>query len=161
MGTSHRGGRRDRRQLKASAPTSDKPNYLTPHEAGHSQHGMENTAPSPFPSTTTGRNSHAEEAQDTGASTIKDTFASTSLHNTSDALNFLSHIASNSVDAQPWVIPQDVSGAAPAAPSNLETDPINVLQYHLVTIGALTSTQIAELLQRCYGLVVYNCEEVC
>jgi len=108
------------------------------------------------------------------AAVIEDTFASTNLHNTSDALNFLSQAAESAAATQ-LSDAQDVQQISNSGyPSQRNSVPENIFQshingaiqlnpqvprvqsqngskmipYHLVTAGLLTSDQVSDLVCR-------------
>jgi hypothetical protein len=91
---------------------------------------------------------------------IESTFIATTLHNTSDALNFLSQAAENASHLPETHAQENAIHNHYVSPSNrviqsqtqsTPADPYSshgVLPYHLVTSGLLTSAQVAELVIR-------------
>jgi hypothetical protein len=96
------------------------------------------------------------DAEDLGPSSpiaqavsIDDAFVSADLHDTSDALNTLSQIASNAAN-------NDVDHARISSPSIRQNeqnqanqqDEIGLLDYHLVRAGLLTPSEVDGLVER-------------
>jgi hypothetical protein len=99
------------------------------------------------------------------AAAIEDTFASTNLHNTSEALNFLSQAAENAAAAQmsedsaaqnhqrvpyqDYTFQSDGGGnIGHELPRTQPTASMNLIPYHLVTMQLLSQDQIIDLVGR-------------
>ncbi|OBT72300.1 hypothetical protein VF21_07958 [Pseudogymnoascus sp. 05NY08] len=99
------------------------------------------------------------------AAAIEDTFASTNLHNTSEALNFLSQAAENAAAAQmsedsaaqnhqrvpyqDYTFQSDGGGnMGHRLPGTQHTATMNLIPYHLVTMQLLSQDQIIDLVRR-------------
>ena len=97
------------------------------------------------------------------AAAIEDTFVSTNLHNTSEALNFLSQAAENAAAAQmsedstaqnhrvpyqDYTFQSDGGDMGHQLPGTQHTASINLIPYHLVTMQLLSQDQIIELVRR-------------
>jgi hypothetical protein len=108
------------------------------------------------------------------AAVIEDTFASTNLHNTSDALNFLSQAAESAAATQlsdnqdvqqisnsgypshrnsvpESIFQSHINGAIqlnPQVPRAQSQNGNRMIPYHLVTAGLLTSDQVSDLVCR-------------
>jgi hypothetical protein len=98
------------------------------------------------------------------AAAIEDTFVSTNLHNTSEALNFLSQAAENAAAAQmsedstaqkdqrvpyqDYTFQSDSGGMGHQLPGTQHTASINLIPYHLITMQLLSQDQIIELVRR-------------
>lgn len=98
------------------------------------------------------------------AAAIEDTFASTNLHNTSEALNFLSQAAENAAAAQlsenstsqnhQGVPYQDYSlqthggDMGDQLPGTQYAASMNLIPYHLVAMQLLSQDQVIALVQR-------------
>lgn len=89
------------------------------------------------------------------APSVEDTFASTSLHDTTDALNFLSQVAENAshnaVDYRGRVdngFSSQVTQAASNLPFEEQYLSAESVPYHLITAGLLTVAQVVSLVSR-------------
>lgn len=99
------------------------------------------------------------------AAAIEDTFASTNLHNTSEALNFLSQAAENAAAAQmsedsaaqnhqrvpyqDYTFQSDGGGdMGHRLPGTQHAASMNLIPYHLVTMQLLSQDQIIDLVGR-------------
>lgn len=98
------------------------------------------------------------------AAAIEDTFASSNLHNTSEALNFLSQAAENAAAAQlsensaaqnhQRLSYQDYTFRSQGGDMGRQlagtqyTENLNLIPYHLVTMRLLSQDQVIELVRR-------------
>lgn len=92
------------------------------------------------------------------APSVEDTFASTGLHDTTDALNFLSQVAENASHKAVDLRGELDSGFSsqmthiPQAMSNLPFEgqylSAELVPYHLITAGLLTVAQVVSLVSR-------------
>lgn len=98
------------------------------------------------------------------AAAIEDTFASTNLHNTSEALNFLSQAAENAAAAQmsenstsqnhqrvpyqDYTLQAHGGNMGDQLPGTQYTANMNLIPYHLVTMQLLSQDQIIALVHR-------------
>lgn len=146
--TSRRGGRRTRGKSNESAIPVDFNRPILPASDQLSGAIQSSTSASTSPSNVVPRSSSPLHSQSTDTTIIENTFASTSLHDTSDALNFLSHIASNNIDRLPLETTADLSRATAELSDNLDIVSEDDLEYRLVKNGSLTRAQILMLLQR-------------
>jgi hypothetical protein len=154
--SSRRGARRDR--VSTSEPvvtgsSSDANNSRSLSESSGRQPGSAHANISPLPASFEVPAGHVGDinrsAGNLASTAIDDTFASTNLHNTSDALNLLSQAALGTND-----IPKaDLSQNAPshgreALAESFGVNDSDLLQYYLVANGVLTAVQVADLVQR-------------
>lgn len=80
---------------------------------------------------------------------IDDTFASTDLHNTSDALKLLSQIAgSASKSTMAYTEPSHLPSMAQCSANQAVVPETGLLEYHLVNAGVLTPSQVLNLVER-------------
>lgn len=80
------------------------------------------------------------------AGIIDHTFASTDLHNTSDALKILSEIAGSASTNS--MVCSEPSRLAQYSDNQARAPETGLLEYHLVKSGALTPSQVLNLVER-------------
>jgi hypothetical protein len=101
-----------------------------------------------FPSAIVAESSHAKDStsQPTNfaSASIENTFAFTTLHSTSTALNLLSRAAGSVVYLPEATATHPIQYNA----QGLLADECDLLQYHLVEIGVLTPLQVGDILER-------------
>jgi hypothetical protein len=160
LGSSRRGGRRVRKPIDADTATSTPSDQIEKSPtASEDIYGGQFTGLSPsavafdrhqLPGLSNTLSDRLSLQRNESAPSVEDTFASTGLHDTTDALNFLSQVAENAshraVDFRGRVDSGFSSQMThmPQAISNLPLEgqylSAELVPYHLITVGLLTVT---------------------
>ncbi|KFZ07856.1 hypothetical protein V502_09689 [Pseudogymnoascus sp. VKM F-4520 (FW-2644)] len=180
LGGSNRGGRRIRRSRAVpdtTSPAQSNANETSPHAPNSEIYEQSYLGQTPSSSGYNNPQQHQQQQQQQHginerlpspssnmAAAIEDTFVSTNLHNTSEALNFLSQAAENAAAAQmsedstaqnhqrvpyqDYTFQSDGGDMGHQLPGTQHTASINLIPYHLVTMQLLSQDQIIELVRR-------------
>jgi hypothetical protein len=154
IAVSRRGIRRDRVRtadpdvIRSPSCANDSTSLCESSRSHSSRADIINISPLPTGFEVLSNDFEGSQRNSSASAAIDDTFASTNLHNTSDALNLLSQAALGVNHISKSVISQHVPSHDDALTDNFGINESDLLQYHLVVIGVLTPVQVADLVQR-------------